>query len=349
LFARLVATIAHEKGLVRFDRKAVARVIEYSARLAGESGKLSANVRAVADLMCEADHLARQAGRDRVTFSDIEGAIDAARHRADRIRERMHEAIARGVVMIDTEGVCVGQINGLSVLQAGDYAFALPARITATTRLGDGRVIDVQREVELGGAIHSKGVMILSAFLASRYSTNHPHSLSASLVFEQTYGFVEGDSASLAELCALLSSLSDTPIRQSIAVTGSVNQLGEVQAIGAVNEKIEGFFDVCRARGLAGNQGVLIPASNAADLMLRVDVVEAAAAGQFHVYAVKSVDEAIEVLTGVESGVADTTGGFPAGSVNGRVARRLKEFAARRAAAGAAGAAATRAERRRKK
>jgi lon-related putative ATP-dependent protease len=345
LFARLVATIVREKGLVRMDRGAVARIIEHSARLAGEARKLSANVRAVSDLMCEADYIARKAGRECAGTEDVEGAIRAARLRADRLRERMHEVIVRGVVMIDTDGERVGQINGLSVLQAGDYAFAQPSRITATTRLGDGRVIDVQREVELGGAVHSKGVMILSSFLAARYSTNHPHSLSASLVFEQTYGMVDGDSASLAELCALLSSISGTPIRQSFAVTGSVNQLGEVQAIGAVNEKIEGFFDVCSARGLTGDQGVLIPAANAPDLMLRADVVAAAGQGRFHIYAVKTVDEAIELLTGVEAGTADATGGFPAESINGRVAKRLKELASRRMAMARAGNPSSRTKR----
>jgi lon-related putative ATP-dependent protease len=343
LFARLIAAMVSEKGLVPMDRGAVARIIEHSARLAGEAGKLSANLRAVADLMCEADYLARGDGRDSVTAADVAGAIDAARRRADRLRERMHEAIVRGTVLIDTDGERVGQINGLTVLQTGSYAFAAPTRITATTRLGEGRVIDVQREVELGGAIHSKGVLILSAFLASRYASNEPHSLSASLVFEQTYGLVDGDSASLAELCALMSSLADAPIRQSLAVTGSVNQRGEVQAIGAVNEKIEGFFDICSARGLSGAQGVLIPASNAPDLMLRADVVEAAAAGRFHVYAVANVDEAIEILTGIAAGDADAVRGFPPDSVNGRVARRLRDLAARRQAIAArAGAASSR-------
>jgi predicted ATP-dependent protease len=219
-------------------------------------------------------------------------------------------------------------------MQLGDYAFAAPSRITATTRLGEGQVIDVQREVDLGGAIHSKGVLILSSFLASRFSLNRPLSLSASLVFEQTYAMVDGDSASLAELCALMSSLADAPIRQAFAVTGSVNQLGEVQAIGAVNEKIEGYFDICAARGLTGEHGVLIPSSNVEHLMLRSDVVQAVVAERFHVYAVRTVDEAVEILTAVPAGEADgTTGAFPADSVNGRVAKRLRELAAMRARA----------------
>lgn len=326
LFAQLVATIGAAKKLAPFERGAVARVIEHCARVAGDARKLSANLEAVSDLLCEAEYWAREGKRDRVIAADVERAIEAQRRRADRLRERMHEQILRGTVLIDTAGERVGQINGLSVLQLGDYAFAEPTRITATTRLGEGRVIDVQREVELGGAIHSKGVLILSAFLAARFSINRPHALAASLVFEQTYGLVEGDSASLAELCALLSSLADVPIRQAFAVTGSVNQLGEVQAIGAVNEKIEGFFDVCNARGLDGKQGVLIPAANTEHLMLRPDVVEAVAAGRFHVYPVLHVDQAIELLTGVPAGEPDVAGGFPPASVNGRTARRMREL-----------------------
>jgi predicted ATP-dependent protease len=229
-------------------------------------------------------------------------------------------------------------VNALSVFDLGDFAFAEPTRITATTRLGEGQVIDIQREVRLGGAIHSKGVLILASFLAARYSLNRPHALAASLAFEQTYGTVDGDSASLAELCALLSSLAAAPIRQSLAVTGSVNQLGEVQAIGAVNEKIEGFFDICAARGLTGEQGVVIPAANVAHLMLREDVIAACAAGRFAVYPVRTVDEAIELLTGVPAGAVDALGALAPESVNARVARRLQDFAERRR-----GEAATRA------
>lgn len=330
MFAKLVATMGRQKGLLPFDRGAVARMIEHSARLSGEADRLSANLQSVADLLCEADYWARAAKRSLAGVEDVERAIQAQRERADRMRERVHEAILRGLVLIDTAGARVGQVNGLSVMQLGGYAFAAPTRITATTRLGEGQVIDVQREVQLGGAIHSKGVMILSAFLATRYSTNRPHSLSASLVFEQTYGVVDGDSASLAELCALLSSLADLPIRQSLAVTGSVNQVGEVQAIGGVNEKIEGFFDICKARALNGEQGVLVPQANAGDLMLRADVLAAAAAGQFHVYPVRSVDEAIELLLDMPAGVQDAVGGFPPDSVNGRVSRRLQELSMRR-------------------
>ena len=304
LFARMIATALRREKLLPFDRGAVARIIEHSARETGDSRKLSGNMSLVVDLLGEADYWARGSQRTEVTQADVQQAIDAQLHRADRLRERVHEQIHRGTVMIDTSGERVGQINALSVYELGNFAFAEPTRITATTRLGDGDVIDVQREVDLGGSIHSKGVMILAAFLAARYSGTRPHSLSASLVFEQTYGEIDGDSASLAELCALLSSLANVPIRQSFAVTGSVNQLGQVQAIGAVNEKIEGFFDICRGRDLTGAQGVLIPASNVEHLMLRNDVVEAAASGTFRIYAVSTVDEAVTLLTGMPAGDA---------------------------------------------
>lgn len=227
------------------------------------------------------------------------------------MRDEMHERIQRGLVLIDTDGTEIGQINGLSVLQLGGFRFGMPARITATMRLGEGEVVDIERETELGGPIHSKGVFILGSCLSARYVANRPLSLAASLTFEQSYSGVEGDSASLAELCTLLSSLARGPIRQSLAVTGSINQLGRVQPIGGVNEKIEGFFDVCRARGLSGEQGVIFPATNVGHLMLRADLVEAARAGTFHLYAVSCVDEAIALLTGLEAGVEDAQGDFP--------------------------------------
>ncbi|HEY9145209.1 MAG TPA: AAA family ATPase, partial [Thiobacillus sp.] len=322
LYARLIGTLARRDGLRPFDRGAVARVIEHSARRAEDAEKLSTHMESLADLVREADYWAVQDTREVVARADVERAIEAQIRRSDRLRERSHEAILRGILHIDTEGEQVGQVNGLSVFQLGDFSFAQPSRITANTRLGEGELIDIQREVKLGGAIHSKGVLILSSFLASRYAAEQPLSLAASLVFEQTYGQVEGDSASVAELCALLSSLANAPIRQSLAVTGSVDQFGRVQAIGAVNEKIEGYFDICSKRGLSGQQGVLIPASNVAHLMLRRDVVEAAAAGRFHIYAVETVDEALELLTGIPVGLPDTEG-----SLNQRVAQRLKHLA----------------------
>jgi len=330
LFARFIATRARADKLLPLARDAVARALDFGSRAAGDTRKITANVESMVELLHEADHRARHAGGATIGVADVQGAIDAQRYRAGRLRAQVQEAILRGKVLIDTAGAAVGQVNGLSVFDLGDFAFGEPVRITATTRLGEGQVIDIQREVELGGAIHSKGVMILSSFLAARFSGNLPHSLAASLVFEQTYGHVDGDSASLAELCALLSSLADAPIRQGFAVTGSINQLGEVQPIGGVNEKIEGFFDICQARGLSGEQGVLIPAANVDQLMLRDEVVAAAADGKFHVYAVRTVDEAIELLTGMPAGLPHDADAGAQLTLNGRVAARLRDLAALR-------------------
>jgi lon-related putative ATP-dependent protease len=332
LYARLIASLARQEKLLPFDRGAVARVIEHSARITGDAEKLSIHSRTLCDLLREADHWARQAGHSAVAAADVERAIEAQIHRADRLRERLQEQVLRGTILIDTAGAETGQVNGLSVLQPGQLAFGHPSRITARVRLGRGEVVDIEREVELGGPIHSKGVLILSGFLGARYAADRPLSLSASLVFEQSYGGVEGDSASSAELYALLSALAGVPIKQSLAVTGSVNQRGEVQAIGGVNEKIEGFFDLCKARGLTGEQGVLIPASNVQHLMLRRDVVEAVEAGKFHVYPVESIDQGIEMLTGVEAGERNNEGNFPEGTINHRVEARLIELAEKRKA-----------------
>ena len=326
LYARLIATLARKEGLLPYDRYAVARVIEYSARLVGDGERLSMHMRSVADLLREADYWAREAGHVVVTVSDIQQAIDAQIRRQDRVRDRLYEAILRDTLMIDTQGKVAGQVNGLAVIELGNFVFSQPTRITASSRLGKGELINIEREVKLSGAIHSKGILILSAFLAARYARNQPLALSASLVFEQSYGIVDGDSASLAELCALLSNLADVPIKQSLAVTGSVNQLGQAQAIGAVNEKIEGFFDICAARGLTGNQGVVIPAANIKHLMLRQNVIAAAEAGQFHIYAVDNVDQAINLLTGLPAGETDVNGEYPEGSLNQRVAVRLNEL-----------------------
>jgi len=327
LYARLIGTMARNEELRPFDRGAVARLIEHSARMAGDVEKLSVHLLSIADLLREADYWAGVAGNGAVTADDVQRAIDAQVHRADRMRERVQERIQRGTILIDTTGERVGQVNGLSVIGLGNFAFGRPSRITARVRLGKGEVVDIEREVEMGGPIHSKGVLILSGFLGARYAAEHPLSLSASLVFEQSYSGVEGDSASMAELCALLSALAEVPIRQSWAMTGSVNQHGEAQPIGGVNEKIEGFFDVCKARGLTGEQGVIIPASNVQHLMLRQDVVEAVEAGQFHVCSVQTVDQALEILTGIPAGERDGQGNFPEGSINQRVESRLIELA----------------------
>jgi lon-related putative ATP-dependent protease len=329
-YARLIATMVRREKLKPLDRGAVARAIEHSARLAEDSAKLSMHIGDLADIVRESDYWAGADGRAMIEARDVQQAIEAQRRRSDRVRERSQEMIQRGLVLIDTAGAKVGQVNGLSVLSLGSLTFGKPSRITAKVRLGRGEVVDIERQVELGGPIHSKGVMILSAFLASRYAGEHPLSLWASLVFEQSYGGVEGDSASSAELYALLSALADLPIKQSFAVTGSVNQHGDVQVIGGVNEKIEGFFDTCVARGLDGKQGVLIPAGNVTHLMLRRDVVEAAEAGRFRVYAVRTIDEGIELLTGVPAGQRDGAGKFPDGSVNRRVEDRLIALADQR-------------------
>ena len=337
LYALLVSRLVRSNDLRPFARDAVARIVEDAARIAGDSEKLSAHTRRVADLMRESDHWAVKAGREVVAREDVQRALDGRVRRADRLRAQLQREVLRDTLLISTAGAQVGQINGLAVIDLGDFAFAHPVRITATARLGEGDVIDIEREAELGGALHSKGVMILSSFLAARYSRSIPLSLTASLVFEQSYGPVEGDSASLAELCALLSALAAVPIRQSLAVTGSVNQYGRVQAIGGVNEKIEGFFDICRARGLDGEQGVLIPDSNVKHLMLREDVVQACAEGKFRIYAVSTVDEAIALLTGVPAGEPDENGVVPEGSINYMVAAQLAEMSVMRQSYASAG------------
>jgi len=326
LYARLIATLVKKENLLPFDRGAVARVIDHGARLVADAQKLSTHMRSVADLLQEADYWARQAAAEAVGAGHVQQAIDTQIRRADRLRDQLYEAIQRGTLLIATQGAVVGQVNGLSVLDLGHFAFAQPTRITATSRLGEGEMVNIEREVKLSGAIHSKGVLILSSFLAARYARNQPLALSASLVFEQSYGQVEGDSASMAELCALLSDLAQVPILQSLAITGSVNQLGQAQAIGGVNEKIEGFFDVCRAQGLNGRQGVLIPVSNIKHLMLRHDVVKAVQEGQFHIYSVDHVDQAIALLTGLQAGEIDADGHYPQGSINQRVAARVAEL-----------------------
>jgi len=330
LYARLITTLLRDDGLKPFDRGAVARVIEQCARRLEDAHKLSLQVGSLLDLLRESDWQAGEASAEVVTAAHVQAAIDAAIRRLDRLRERVHEHIARGIRMVDTDGAAVGQVNGLSVYRLDESSFGTPTRITATARLGAGEVVDIEREVELGGPIHSKGVLILCAFLAARYARDAPLALSASLVFEQSYGGVEGDSASVAELCALLSVLSGLPLRQSLAITGSVNQHGQVQAIGGINDKVEGFFDVCAARGLTGEQGVIVPASNVQHLMLRGDVVQAVAEGRFAVHAVSTVDAAVSLLTGVPAGEPDANGAYPPHSVNARVQARVDQLNALR-------------------
>jgi predicted ATP-dependent protease len=325
--ARLIASIVQRNGLKPVDREGVALIIEHAARLADNARKLTLMVDRLRDLLAEADFRATRAGRAVISRADVEQAIEKKVERSSRLRDRAQESILQDVALIQTKGTMTGQVNGLSVLELGDFRFGRPTRITCRVRSGAGKLVDIEREVELGGPIHSKGVLILSGFLAGRYALDTPMSLFASLVFEQSYGGVEGDSASSAELYALASALSELPLRQDLAVTGSVNQHGEIQAIGGANEKIEGFFDICRKRGLTGTQGVVIPRSNVQHLMLRKDVVDACASGTFSVYAVATIDEGITLLTGRSAGARGEDGLYPAGTVNRLIEDRLHKFA----------------------
>ena len=326
--AAVIAQEARARALLPIGRDGIARLVDHAARLTDDAKRLSAQVQRLMETAVEADRVARRDGRARICAADVRVAIEAARERASRAADAHRRAIERGTLVIETQGERVGQVNGLAVFQLAEHGFGHPSRITATTRLGEGRLVDIQRETDMGGPIHTKGVLILSAFLASRYSARQPMALAASLVFEQSYGPVDGDSATVAELCALLSSLSGVPVRQGVAITGSMDQHGAVQAIGGVNEKIEGFFDICSARGLTGEQGVVIPLANVAHLMLREAVVEAVVAERFHVWAVSHVDEAIERLMGMPAGEVGAPATEP--SVNGRVAARLRDYAALR-------------------
>ncbi len=335
IFARVVASVVARHELRPVNAGGVARIIDESSRLAADSEKLTLRVEAVADILCEADYWAGEAGHKVIKAEDVARAVQENIFRLDRLREKAKESITRYIMLVDTRGSHVGQINGLSVLTLGKFAFGRPSRITARVRMGTGRLVDIEREVELGGPLHSKGVMILRGFIEGRYAQKVPLSLSASLVFEQSYGGVEGDSASSAELYTLLSALADVPLKQSIAVTGSVNQHGQVQAIGGVNEKIEGFYDICDERGLTGDQGVIIPKSNLVHLMLREDVVEAVKRKRFHVYAVATIDEGIEIMTGLAAGERGADERFPKETINRRVEDRLIAFAEARRKFGA--------------
>lgn len=324
--ARLVASLARHCALKPFERGAVAAVIEECARLADDATKLSVHVRSIQEMLQQADYWAGKAGRATVTAADVARSVDAQIERSAQTRDRLHEAVQRDVIMIDTQGAVVGQVNGLAVYSMGRATFAMPQRITATTRFGRGEVVDIQREIALSGAIHSKGVLTLTSFLATRFGSRHGLSLAATLSFEQAYGMIDGDSASVAETCALMSSISGVPLNQEFAVTGSINQLGQVQPIGGVNDKIEGFFRVCRARGLTGTQTVVIPHANREHLMLRGEVLDAVREGRFHVKTITHVDEAIELLTGLPAGEPDAHGEFPRDSVNAHAAARLRRL-----------------------
>ena len=322
----LGACSTQDSAILPFDPGGAAKMVEYATELTGDQKKLSCRFGNLVSIVKEASYWARVDGTSQVTAANVSRAIRERDFRLNRIDEMIQEMITRGTILVDTEGERTGQVNGLAVLAMGDYAFGKPSRITATVHTGKGGIVDIEREAKLGGKTHTKGIMILKGFLGDRFARTKPLSFAASLAFEQSYSMIDGDSASSTELYALLSALSDLPIRQGLAVTGSVNQRGEIQPIGGVNEKIEGFFRICREMGWTGDQGVLIPRQNIENLMLSEDVVEAVEAGQFHVYAVSSVEEGIELLTGVAAGAPDETGAYPKDSVFGRVAARLEEI-----------------------
>ena len=326
-YASFVCTLCGKENLRHLDASALSEIIEYSSRLAEDKMKLSTQFNQVADVIREASFYAEQEGEKYVTRKHVKKALEEKVYRSNLIQDKIEESIARGQLLIDTEGDKIGQVNGLAVISLGDFGFGKPSRITASVAVGKKGVMDIERESELGGNIHTKGVLILSGYLSERNAQSAPLSLSARLVFEQSYGGVEGDSASSTELYALLSALSGLPLKQYIAVTGSVNQKGEVQPIGGVNYKIEGFFEVCKAKGLTGKQGIMIPHSNVQNLMLKGEVVEAVKEGRFHIYPVKTIDEGIEILTGVKAGARRPDGTYEEGTVNDLVQKRLLEMA----------------------
>jgi len=326
-YAAFICGCCLNEGLFHFNDGGVAKVSEYGARLVADQHKLSSRFGQLRDLLVEAEHWARQDGAAIVGAQHVQKAIEQKLYRSKLMEERIRELIGQGTLMVDVDGEVVGQVNGLAVYDLGDFSFGKPSRITAKTFMGRRGVINIERESQLSGRIHDKGVLILGGYLGYKYAQNKPLSLSASLCFEQSYEGVEGDSASSTELYAIISSLSGLPVKQGIAVTGSVNQKGEVQPIGGVNQKIEGFLDVCKAKGLTGHQGVIIPHQNVRNLMLREDVVDAVTQGQFHIYAVRTVDEGIEVLTGVVAGERRPDGSYPEGSINYLMDERLSELA----------------------
>ena len=326
-YAAFICTLCRKFNLKHLDGTAVAKVIEYGSRLAEDQKKLSTLFAGVSDIIREASFYATRENAEYTTAEHVMKAIDEKTYRSNLIQQKIQEFIERDIFLIDTTGAKVGQVNGLSVMGLGDFAFGTPSRVTASIGVGRDGVVDIEREAAMGGPTHTKGVLILGGYLAGKFAQDKPLSLSARLVFEQSYGGVDGDSASSTELYAILSALSGLPIRQTLAVTGSVNQKGEVQAIGGVNEKLEGFFEVCKAKGLTGEQGAMIPASNVENLMLKEEMVEAGKAGKFRIYPVKTIDEGIEVLTGVPAGARREDGTFEEGTVNYRVDKRLREMA----------------------
>jgi len=329
-YARLIASRTRKFELKDMDAAAVARIIEFSSRMANDSERLSTRLRTIDDLLIETHYHALKDNSKLITSAHVQQAIDAQIERTCRIQGLIQSDIQRGTLMIRTDGEGVGEINGLSVFEIGKFGFGQPSRISATVHLGDGKIINIEREVDLSGSIHDKGVLILSALLASRYTRNTPLSFSASITFEQSYGLIDGDSASVAELCVLISALTDLPIQQGLAITGSLNQQGFVQAIGGVNEKIEGFYDICNQRGLTGNQGCIIPDVNVKNLSLRKDVIDAIEQGRFSIYPVKHYQQALELLLNMPAGEEHVDGSYDKGSINDRLVNRLCQFAKNR-------------------
>jgi lon-related putative ATP-dependent protease len=327
IYGDFVCTLTQKEGLLPLTAEAIAEVVDFSSRLAADQNKLSTRFDVVSDIIREANFYAKKDGKKAVGISHIKKTIDERYYRSSLYAEKVREYIKKGVVLIDTQGEALGQINGLSVLSLGDFTFGQPSRITATVAPGRGQVIDIEREAQLSGPIQIKGVQILTGFLHETFGQDKPLSLSARITFEQSYGGVDGDSASSTELYAMLSTLSDIPIQQRFAVTGSVNQHGQVQAIGGVNQKIEGYFAVCKEMGLTGDQGVLIPESNVQNLMLKDEVIEAVEAGKFHIHSVETIEEGIELLTGVPAGKRQADGTFPPDTIFGRADKRLREMA----------------------
>lgn len=325
-YAKLIGSLSKKKGLRSLNKQAVARVIEYASRLAGSSHKLTAHISSIGDLLREADYWARQSKSKQIGKNHIDQAIDEQIYRSDRIKTEMLEQIDKGTILMDVQGERVGQINGLVVYDFSSYSFGKPARITTQVRIGKGDFVDIEREIAMSGPIHTKGVLILKSLLSNRFAKHMPLSLSASIVFEQSYGGVDGDSASSTEYYCMLSAITGVPIKQNIAVTGSINQFGEIQPIGGVNEKIEGFFDVCKHGGLTGTQGVIIPRTNIESLMLRSDILQAVDDGKFSIYAIDTVDDGIEILTGIKAGIPDAKGEYPKGTINRMVQDSLKQF-----------------------
>jgi predicted ATP-dependent protease len=340
-YSAFLSRLVRDRGLRHFDRSAVARIVEHGARLRDHQRKLTARFLDVAKLAVEASHWAGKAEHEVVLAADVDAGIAHQERRRSLVEERTREQIVDGTVMIDTEGTRVGQVNGISVIDVGDYDFGRPARVTARASVGRGTVQSIEREIELSGPIHAKGFLILTGYLQAQYAQDWPLSLGATITFEQSYGGIDGDSASTTELYALLSALSGLPLKQAIAVTGAVNQHGEVQAVGGVTRKVEGFHDLCRERGLTGEQGVMVPTSNVKNLMLKDEVVEAVRAGRFHVWAVSHIDEGVELLMGRVAGERAADGTFPEGTVHRLVQDRLREYAEQVREFGVAGAGAS--------